>query len=408
MNRVRETVLRHGSAETADCSARSCERTIRIVHVIIDLNRGGAELMMQRLLEAHRFSRRYEHHVISLHSVGQIGRDIADLGITCEALGLKRFTDIPRVLWTLTKSLRRIRPQVVHAWMYHASLFCGLALIANRGPRLIWAIRAAKLDKSMGVARSTLLLRRCCAPLSRFMPDTIVYAGEAARRSHEDIGYARTKGLVIPNGYPPPPDQPPAFPLPTNVRAVIGSVGRFNAAKDPKTFVEAAARVAKVRPGAHFLMVGSGLSPNNGELMSWIDAHSLGSRVTLAGERSDIYGCLAGMDIFCLHSATEAFPNVVAEAMNAGLPCVVTDVGDASAILGDAGLVVPARNPAALAAALIKMIDLRPAQRTAIGNRGRESIARHFSIEAVVSRYEDLYEAAARSPLMVEHVEVHR
>ncbi|MFL6725435.1 MAG: glycosyltransferase [Sphingomicrobium sp.] len=362
-----------------------------IVHVIVDLNTGGAEMMLKRLIQAHRRNDRFQHYVISLHSVGVVGPELTELGVSVEALGLRRGSDIPRVLWRLGMALRRLRPDVVHGWMYHANLFAGLtALVAGR-PRVIWGIRASTLDDSMGVAATTLRLRRYSALASMRLPDVIVYVAEAARRAHEAIGYDAAKAVVIPNGYPPPPVRTGSARPASEAPIVIGSVGRFNAAKDPKAFVEAAARVAAVRPNVRFLMIGRGFSLDNRELVAWISAHGLEDRFSLRGEQKEVYDYLASMDIFCLHSVTEAFPNVVAEAMNAAVPCVVTDVGDAALLLGDAGLVVPPRDPEALAGALIRMVDAGPHARHADGQRGRERIARHFSLDAVVRRYEELY-----------------
>jgi glycosyltransferase involved in cell wall biosynthesis len=288
--------------------------------------------------------------------------------------------------------------------MYHANLFAGLAAILAGRPRVVWGIRASTLDDSMGVAPATLRLRRYSALASSVLPDAIVYVAEAARRAHERIGYDATKAVVIPNGYLPAPERTRSAQTASATPIVIGSIGRFNAAKDPKAFVDAAERVAAVRPNVRFLMVGRGFSPDNRELTDWISAHGLEDRFALQGEQKEVYDYLASVDIFCLHSVTEAFPNVVAEAMNAAVPCVVTDVGDAALLLGDAGLVVPPRDPEALAAALIRMIDASPQVRHAHGQRGRERIARHFSLDAVVRRYEELYLGIAAGLPASSHV----
>jgi glycosyltransferase involved in cell wall biosynthesis len=236
------------------------------------------------------------------------------------------------------------------------------------------------------------------APLSHRLSRAIIYVAHSARKAHERLGYDRTKGIVIPNGYPALghrsyPEARSRLGLPDGI--VVGSIGRFNAAKDPRTFIEAAALVVQSKPATRFLMVGRGMSPDNRELAAMMDARGLAGRIVLAGERADVYECLAAMDIFCLHSATEAFPNVVGEAMNAGVPSVVTDVGDAAAVLGDCGIVVAPRDPAVLARAIIEMIEKTPAERGAYGKRARKQIAEHFSLPSVVERYEQLYREVA-------------
>ena len=373
-----------------------------IVHVIINLETGGAEMMLKRLVEAHQGNRQFQHHVISLQSLGTVGPQLLALGIPVETLGMNSPLDVPRVLFQLIRGLRRLRADVVHAWMYHANLLGGLAArIEGRG-RVVWGIRATTFDATTGVSRSTTWLRRWSGLVSRILSDVIVYVAHAARHAHEALCYSSAKGMVIPNGYVIPKVIPVAtarlrLGISDDV-LLVGSVGRFNEGKDPMAFVEAAARVSKASSQARFVMVGRGLTRENGVLMGWIAERGLEHLFFLLGERKDIVECMSAMDIFCLHSAIEAFPNVVAEAMSAGVPCVVTDVGDAALLLGDAGLVVPSRDPVAMAGAINQLIEAGPEQRSALGQRGRQRIMDHFSIEAVVQQYEGLYRDLVASP----------
>ena len=352
-------------------------------------------MMLKRLLTAQQPHPDIQHRVISLHSIGTIGPDLIDQGISVDALGMKGLLDIPRVLFQLTRKVRLQKPDILHAWMYHANILGGLAArIGGRG-KVIWGIRATSFDATMGVSRLTTWLRRVSSLASRWLPDVIVYVAHAAREGHEKIGYSQDKGMVIPNGYPPTAlvsrkEARERLGLPESA-VVIGSLGRYNAAKDPRTIIEAASLIAKRHANALVMMVGRGIGPGNHELMTWIADHGLEDRFLLLEERKNVDECLAAMDVFCLHSVTEAFPNVVAEAMSMGIACVVTDVGDAALLLGDAGVVVPARNPIALAEAICTMIEVGPEVRAACGRRGRERIATHFSLDAVVRRYEALY-----------------
>jgi len=97
------------------------------------------------------------------------------------------------------------------------------------------------------------------------------------------------------------------------------------------------------------------------------------------------------IDILSSSSCGEGFPNVIGEAMACTIPCVVTDVGDSAVIVGNTGLVVPPKNPKALAEAIIKMIEMGEAKQRELGEKARDRIKKNFSIEKVVKRYEDLY-----------------
>ena len=150
-------------------------------------------------------------------------------------------------------------------------------------------------------------------------------------------------------------------------------------------------------PEARFVIAGREIDASNRELAGWIAESGHAGRFHLLGERTDLDRCLAGLDIFCLHSLQEGLPNVVAEAMAVGIPCVVTDVGDAALLVGGTGTVVPSADTDALAAALLAMLRKSGDERRALGAAARARIAEHFSMDAVRARYERLYEELAGS-----------
>ena len=128
------------------------------------------------------------------------------------------------------------------------------------------------------------------------------------------------------------------------------------------------------------------------ELARWLAKTGHANRFVLLGERADVPICLAAMDIFCLSSRTEGFPNVVGEAMAMGLPCVVTDVGDAAMLVADAGLVVPKENSVALAQGLSRVLRMTPAARQQLGQQAKARIQAEFTMERARERFEELYE----------------
>lgn len=139
-------------------------------------------------------------------------------------------------------------------------------------------------------------------------------------------------------------------------------------------------------------MVGRGLDGSNEALMRGIEACGLAQRFVLAGERKDVPICLSAIDVFCLHSRNEGFPNVLAEAMAMGLPCVTTDVGDAAMLLGDCGHVVPKQDAAALAQGVARLLQLDPAARQALGRRARARVLAQFTIATTRAGFEAVYQ----------------
>jgi len=173
-------------------------------------------------------------------------------------------------------------------------------------------------------------------------------------------------------------------------------VGRFHPQKDHHNFVRAASLLHQDRPDVWFVLCGFGVSWANKELTSLIEEAGIRNRCCLLGLRDDIPRLTAAFDIASLSSSYgEAFPNVVNEAMSCGVPCVVTDVGDAALIVGQTGLVVPPRNPDALAQGWLKMLVLGREGRAPLGMEARQRIRELFNLPEIVARYQNLFEELA-------------
>jgi glycosyltransferase involved in cell wall biosynthesis len=172
---------------------------------------------------------------------------------------------------------------------------------------------------------------------------------------------------------------------------VVGILGRFHPVKDHQNFVRAAGILAARHPDVRFMMVGRDLDANNRELADWIAQTGFASRFVLLGERRDVPACLSAMDVFCLSSRTEGFPNVVGEAMAMALPCVVTDVGDAAMLVANTGVVVAKENTDALAAGLSRVVDMTPDERIRLGQMAKARIHAEFTMMRARERFEDIY-----------------
>ena len=358
--------------------------------------------MLKRLVESHHGSKACRHTVISLTDIGKIGFQLQAIGVEVHALGMRSALDIPRVMWHLVRLIRTSRPDVVQTWMYHADLLGGLAARLTGNRNIIWGIRTTEV--TAGGNRATALVGKLCACLSRTVPDTIVCAADASRRAHIAIGYDASRMVVVPNGFDvtclvATSEQREVLRRQCGLSAgvvVIGYLGRFHPDKGPENFVRAAGLVAQQRNNVRFLMVGRDLDAGNARLAEWISSTGYSDRFVLLGERADAPVCLAAMDLFCLSSRTEAFPNAVGEAMAMGLPCVVTDVGDAAMLVADTGVVVPKGDSAALAAGLGQLLSMSSDARLQLGQKARARIHAEFSIDCARERFESIYQRITR------------
>ena len=376
---------------------------MKMVHIIVGLDLGGAELMLSRLVNSHN-NGLHETVVLSLTSLGSVGQYLRSKNITVHALGMSSFIHSPIAVMKLTKLLRQHQPSIVQTWMYHADLLGGVAARLAGCKNIVWGVRTT--DVSKGGSRATAWVRWLCARLSGWVPHTIVCAAEASRRVHVALGYRADRMVVISNGFDLPYWQAPSGARETlrtqcgwnEEVLILGCLGRFNTVKDVKNFVSAAELVAQRLPNVRFLMVGGGMDAHNTLLGGWIADTGFAERFVLLGERSDVPVCLAAMDVFALSSRTEGFPNVVGEAMAMGVPCVVTDVGDAAYLLGECGVVVPPEDSVALARGMTQLLELPVEQRQALGQQARSRIALEFSMERCVLRFDAVYRDVVNKP----------
>ena len=372
---------------------------MKVVHVITGLGQGGAEAMLEKLvLVARRLDPAVEHEVISLGAIGEIGVRLASLGVPVRALGMTRPFGVVAALPRLARWLHASRPHsIVQTWMYHADLVGGLAARLAGRRNVVWNIRQTGLELR-DIGRSTRGVVRACAALSRWLPRRIVCNAHAAIAAHVRLGYVSTRFTVIPNGF-----DVQRFARDTDARQrvraawgivdgeiAIGMVARLDPQKDHANFIAMAARVAQVLPRARFVLVGRGI-PADHDLAAAIAGVGLGDRVVLDDERTDIPQVMSALDIFCLSSRAEGFPNVLGEAMACETPSVSTDAGDARMLLGDDALVVPIECAQALAACVLRIAQASGNERRQLGATQRRRIESEFEISQIWQRYRDLY-----------------
>jgi len=369
---------------------------IRVTHVIAALEMGGAEMMLYKLL-ARGDRSRFQPAVISLSTFGPLTPRIAALGVPVRALGMPRGSLRLSPLVRLGRALSSRRPHVVQTWMYHADLLGGALARASSDAKVIWGVRGS-LDPRLSRLNSRLTAR-ACALSSRLLPDRIVSCSQRLAEMHVELGYDSARMMVIPNGFDLSWFRPDAQ-LRARTRArlgvgeeepLVGTVARYHPQKDHRTFVRAAGEIARERPDARFVVCGPGVD-TAGELAEWVAQEGIAGRCERLGQLDDPRGVLCALDVLVCSSAFgEGFPNVLGEAMACEAVCVTTDVGDAAAIVAGTGRVVDVADWRGLARETLAVLALAPAERRALGEQARASIARRYALEDVIRRFESLY-----------------
>lgn len=372
---------------------------MRIAFVITGLSTGGAELMLHKLLQ-HLDRKRFEPHVISLTNLGEVGPRIEALGIPVIALGMRRGVPNPFKVLLLARRLRQLQPDLVSTWMYHADLLGGLAARLAGCNKVVWGLRNSDLSWAFS-SRSTFMVAKACAWLSKGLPKRILTCSVRARAVHIGLGYQADKIHVIPNGFDLTAFQP-SESAHHSLRAelclphdtpLVGLVARYDPQKNHAGFLVAAAHVHALRPDVHFVLAGTGVDVDNLALCAAVSAHKLQGHVHLLGRRDDVPRLMAAIDVLaCPSSFGEAFPNVVGEAMACGVPCVVTDVGDCSDIVGDTGRVVHVGDMHGFATEVLHVLHLPMVEKTTLGRRARTRVQENYEIGRVTKRYQAFYE----------------
>jgi glycosyltransferase involved in cell wall biosynthesis len=371
---------------------------IKIVHIISGLRTGGAETTLLRVV-ARMDRTRFRNVVVSLTGRGALGDSIEQKGVPVHAVNIRSSAPNPLAILRLQRLLRSESPDIVQTWLYDADLIGLLATKLAGLPILAMNIRCSSLD--VRSTRRSIILKL----LAKFstVPAAIVVNSRVGQRVHEDLGYRPRQWELIPNGFDidefrPDPAARSAFRETLRIapdEILIGAAGRYEAMKDYPTFLRSAAQVVRNNPRAHFAIAGAEVTAQNRELQPLIESLGIGAHVHLLGQRRDLPQVMPAFDIFCSSSAYgEGMQNTVGEAMASGVPCVVTDVGDAGELVGDTGIVVQPRNPDALASAIEQLLG-SPDHMAELGRSARERIATHYSIRAAVEHYERFYTALA-------------
>lgn len=370
----------------------------KILFVITGLKTGGAEIMLLKVL-SKMDQECFSPEVVSLTDIGTVGPKIQALGIPVHSIGMRSGRPYPLSIWRFIRLVRRLQPDLLQGWMYHGNLAAQFVKpILSKRAHIIWSIHHSVYSLA-NEKWATAWVIRLCARMSIF-PSRILYVAQSSATQHEHLGFSSKKCSVIPNGFNVdlfiPSEEArnqirKELGLAPSVKT-IGLIARYHSMKDHKNFLEAAAILLKSNPDAHFILAGKNIDRNNKSLMSSVQSLGLEGKIHFLGFRQDSHTLNAAFDIAANSSFSESFSSAIGEAMSCAVPCVVTDVGDSSLLVGETGIVVPPRSPEALARGWEKLLNIGNEGRKDLGRQARERIISNFSLDRIVSQYESLYE----------------
>ena len=360
--------------------------TKRIVLVIPTMDRGGAE--KQLCLLAENLPReQFDVHVILLTRDGPLSARLRQAGIPVTVIG-KRFKADPSAFFRLRKELKRLRPDVVHTWLFAANSFGRAAALAAKVPRIIGSERCVDPWKTA----AHFMIDRQLAKVS----ETITTNSAGVRDFYVHHGISHDKFTLIPNGIEPllqsPLSRDEAFASlgVDPKRKLIIAVGRLWPQKRYRDLIWSAELLGALRQDTTFAIIGDG--PQKGELLRHRDAVTIPRHVRFCGQRDDVPAILPHADAFWIGSEYEGQSNSLIEAMQARVPVVASDIpGNRDLVLDQqTGRLVALGDTADFARQTNELLD-DPDEAHRLGTNAAEKIASNFTVDQMVLRHVDLY-----------------
>lgn len=362
-----------------------------VLQVVLSLNPGGTERLVLDLVK--RLAGDSRQAVCCLDAAGAWGEALKASGTPVTTLGRQPGFH-PSLARRLAAAARQVDADVLHCHQYSPFVYGALARLGRPGFRIVFTEHGRLSDAPPSRKR------RLLNPLLSHAATRIASVSHDLKRHMVAEGLPEHRIEVVHNGIdlgPGPASDAGAelrrrLALPADA-LVVGTVARLDPVKHLQALVEATAQLVGRGRQVHAVIVGDG--QERGPLEQETRARGLEHAVHFLGHRDDARAYLPGLDVFVNTSISEGISLTILEAMAAGVPVVATAVGGTPEVVTDqVGRLVPARDPAALAAAL-ETLAADPSLRAMLGRAARARVAGHFTIEAMTARYLTMYRGDA-------------
>jgi glycosyltransferase involved in cell wall biosynthesis len=363
----------------------------RIALIIPTLDQSGAERQLA-ILAAALSQSEFQPKVFALNRGGHYETLLKAAGVPVEILG-KSFRFDPTAALRLRQSLRIFQPHIAQSFLFSANTLVRLPGVVPPACRIIISERCVDSWKS----RWQLTIDRWLVQRA----DALVGNSASVLEFYRKLGFPPEKTHLIPNAAPAPgaplsrATARKMLQLPED-GPVIGFVGRLAPQKRLRDLVWAFQLLHQVRPDARLVLIGDG--PARTTLESLTDTFDSRPKITFAGHRTDAAALLPALDAFVLPSEFEGMSNSLMEAMQQGLPCVVSNIPANTELIRhmENGLTFPLGDSPALAKALLKLFST-PALSLQIGRAAAATIATEYSPERVLAAWCQLYRSLTAS-----------
>ncbi len=364
------------------------QAALRVLQVALSLSPGGTERLVIDIVRRLR-TEGVESVVCCLDDEGAWAAEVSAMSVPVIALRRKPGFR-PGVAGSIARLIWEHGIQVVHCHHYSSFVYGQLGALLKPGVRVVFTEHGRLSDAPPSTKRQRI------NPWFGRLPASVFAVSEDLRRHMIEEGFPASRVRVLHNGIDAGPEvTPEARRRAREVLGlaedalVVGTIARLDPVKDLPTLVAGFSELIARVPSAVLVIVGDG--PARGELEAEIGRRGIAGRVVLTGHRQDARALLAGIDLYVNSSIHEGVSLTILEAMAAAIPVIATDVGGNPEVVNEAtGILVPARSPGAIAAALVELSGDQ-------GRRGHMSVAARrrveteFSLQRMVAQYAASY-----------------
>lgn len=368
-----------------------------VVFFVSGLGMGGAEMNLLKLCKSID-KNNFNLSIVSLKERCDLSNEfdkneieVLYLNIGCNPLSYLT------ALFRIASFLRAKDNLVYQGWMYHGNVMTHVAALLKKPKGLFLGIRQTLYN-----IKNEKLLTQFFIKLDAFLSaraNKTIYVAHSAVEQHLNVGYSPDNVMIIPNGFDinylqfsDDNRKKVRAELGLNDEAfVVGHVARYHKMKDHLMFFKAVAPLVEQNKNIHVVLVGKNVTPDK-EWASIVENPAIRSNFHFLGIRKDVNALNSGFDIAVSSSSYgEGFSNSIAESMCAGLPCVVTDIGDSAWIVNGSGRVVQARDIEGMQKSLLFFNSLSKSEFAQYRLKARQRIVDHFSIEKTSQTYMTLW-----------------
>jgi glycosyltransferase involved in cell wall biosynthesis len=374
-------------------------RQIRILHVVSSAAVAASlqqSLLMPVLIRLPK--QRVKTQVICLAPNAVPGAVLRQSGVPVHDVALSRQRFSLGGFGELVKAAKGFRPDVIHAWGYTAQIFANmLRKRLDRKIKVVWTVgNTTPLPRGAGLIDRQKVKYAAKAAATA---DRVVYASEAGAAQHRRVGFPDDDHVTIPPGidaarFKPDPAarqkireqlhlSPESF--------VIGMVAPFQPEFDHLTFLKAVGELIKSNPHICVVLAGHGVQKGNAPLMALVGGGTLGTRVQLLGEWSDLASLFNACDVVCSSALNDGARMSLVAAMLCGVPCVATGMGAQGEVIGHYGVAIESGSAPAFVKGIQRVLQLTPEKRAAMAQGARKHALTNFVYVKSLQRYLQLY-----------------